>query len=361
MTFKNKHEYVQHEIKKMIREQDMKPHDKLPSELEFQTMFNVSRHTVRTALSRLENTGVIYKEQGSGSFVSDGAIKSSSKEIGVITTYISDYIFPTIIRGIEKELTQAGYSMILTSTNNNVMTEKNAIEMLLKRDIDGLIVEPTKSSYYNSNIGTYLHIIDQDIPIMMINASYEEINTPMVALDDYQASYDLTKYLIDNGHTEIGGIFKIDDKQGKERLRGFIQACYEFGVEYNSNHVLVYETETLQEILHNQANNIVKNKSVSAFVCYNDKVAVDLLNIIWQHGYNVPEDFSIVSHDNSNLAGMTKVHLTGIDHPKSLLGEEAARRLLDYIEGKTDIMETKIFKGEFVENNSVKNLLSNKT
>lgn len=356
LSFKIKHEYLQHEIKKMIKETGMKPNDKLPSELEFQEQFNVSRHTVRTALSRLEYQGIIYKEQGSGSFVSGSLNRSSNKEIGVITTYISDYIFPTIIRGIEKELTNAGYSMILTSTNNNVETEKKALEMLMKREVDGLIIEPTKSAFFNSNIGSYLQLKELGIPIMMINARYDEILTPTVTLNDYQAGYDVTEYLINNGHTKIGGIFKIDDKQGKERLRGYIQACYDYGVEYNSDHVLVYETESLQIQLDGPGKKMIKNKEVTGFVCYNDKVAIDLLNIIWQHNYSVPDDFSLVSHDDSNLSTMTKVNLTGINHPKSELGKEAANRLIAYLEGTSDSMESKQFDGELIIRDSVKNL-----
>ena len=358
MTFKSKHEQLQFEIKKMIKDQSLKPGDRLPSEHEFQEKFEVSRHTVRTALSRLENQGIIYKEQGSGSFVSDVSKNGRNKEIGVITTYISDYIFPTIIRGIEKELTDQGYSMILTSTNNEIEMEKRAIEMMVNRNVDGLIIEPTKSAYYYPNIGLYLHLKEMGIPIMMINARYEEIEVPMVVMDDFQASYCVTKHLIDNGHTKIGGIFKVDDRQGKERLRGYIQACYEYGVEYVSDQVLIYETATLLKVLQDQATPIVKNKKVTGFVCYNDKVAIELLNIIWQQGYSVPEDFSIVSHDNSSLSGMTKVHLTGIDHPKSELGKVAAQNLLEYVEGKTHEMESKVFKGDLIVKNSVKKIES---
>lgn len=356
MTFKSKHEFLQHEIRKLIKDKGLKPGDRLPSEHEFQAQYNVSRHTVRTALNRLENQGIIYKEQGSGSFVSDSTKQNLQKEIGVITTYISDYIFPSIIRGIEKELTELGYSMILTSTNNTVEMEKRAIEMMVQRKVDGLIIEPTKSAYYNPNIGLYLHLKEMGIPIMMINAKYDEIDSPMVVLDDFQAGYDVTKYLIEQGHTRIGGIFKVDDRQGKERLRGYIQACYEFGIEYNSKNVLIYETETLLKVLQDRAHDIVKQKNVTGFVCYNDKVAIELLNIIWQHGFSVPEDFSVVSHDNSNLSSMTKVHLTGIDHPKSELGKEAAQRLIAFVEGKTDAMESKVFKSQIIQKNSVKKL-----
>lgn len=356
MSFKIKHEYLQHEIKKLVKENNMKPNDKLPSELEFQEMFNVSRHTVRTALSRLEYQGIIYKEQGAGSFVSGALNRSSNKEIGVVTTYISDYIFPTIIRGIEEELTKAGYSMILTSTNNNVDAEKKAIEMLMKREVDGLIIEPTKSANYNSNIGYYLQLKELGIPIMMLNARYEEIPAPTVTLNDYQAGYDVTEYLINHGHTKIGGIFKIDDKQGKERLRGYIQACYDYGVEYNSDVVVVYETETLRDLLDTSVKKIIKNREVTGFVSYNDKVAIELLNIIWQNGLSVPEDISLISHDNSNLSTMTKVNLTGVNHPKSELGHEAALRLINYLEGKKETIESKEFQGEMIVRDSVRDI-----
>lgn len=358
MSFKIKHEYLQHEIKKLIKENDMKPNDKLPSELEFQEMFDVSRHTVRTALSKLEYQGVIYKEQGLGSFVSGSINRSSNREIGVITTYISDYIFPTIIRGIEQELTKASYSMILTSTNNNVESEKKAIEMLMKREVDGLIIEPTKSAYYNSNIGSYLQLKEIGIPIMMLNARYDEITSPMVTLNDYQAGYDVTELLINNGHTKLGGLFKIDDKQGKERLRGFIQACYDYGIEYNSDVVVVYETETLNKLLETQVKDIIKNREITGFVSYNDKVSIEVLNIIWRYGLSVPEDISLVSHDDSSLSTMTKVNLTGVNHPKSELGKEAAIRLINYLEGKTDKMESKEFEGELIIRDSVRDLNS---
>ena len=70
---------------------------------------------------------------------------TSKKTIGVITTYISDYIFPSIIRGIERRLNEDNYSLLLASTNNDVAQEKKALEMMLSYGVDGLIVEPTKA------------------------------------------------------------------------------------------------------------------------------------------------------------------------------------------------------------------------
>ena len=152
---------------------------------------------------------------------------SNNKIIGVITTYISDYIFPSIIRGIERRLNEANYSLLLASTNNDVEQEKKALEMMLSFGVDGLIVEPTKSNLYNPNIAYYLSFKEQDIPFIMINAYYEELDVPFLCLDDVQSSYLATKELISKGHTQIGLISKMDDLQGKYRMKGYIKALGE--------------------------------------------------------------------------------------------------------------------------------------
>ncbi|WP_369673295.1 substrate-binding domain-containing protein, partial [Enterococcus faecium] len=80
------------------------------------------------------------------------APSNNHKTIGVVTTYLSDYIFPSIIRGIEKTLREKGYSLLLTSTNNDFQQEKQCIEKMITQGVEGLIVEPTKSNQYNPNL-----------------------------------------------------------------------------------------------------------------------------------------------------------------------------------------------------------------
>ncbi|MGC3164732.1 GntR family transcriptional regulator, partial [Enterococcus faecium] len=77
----------------------------------------VSRHTIRQAIAVLVYEGYLRKENGSGTYVDDCYKKEKTplnrtKTIGVITTYLSDYFFPSIIRGIENELRESGYSLL---------------------------------------------------------------------------------------------------------------------------------------------------------------------------------------------------------------------------------------------------------
>ena|SRR5690554_1123136 len=351
-----KYEFVKKEIIKLIEEEGLKAGDRLPSELDFQKQFSVSRHTVRSALNRLEYEGVIVKVQGAGSFVAEYKEKKDHKVIGVITTYFSDYIFPTIIRGIEKELTKSGYSMILASTNNDIKIEEQAIQLMMSRNVDGLIVEPTKSSYYNPNIGLYLRLNEIGIPIIMINAKYGELDFPLIALDDFKAGYEATKNLIENNHYNIGGIFKSDDRQGKERLRGYIKACSDYDIEYNSNNVIMYETETYDDVMSHQVDEMIREKRITGLVCYNDSVAIEVLKLTWQYGINVPNDLSLVSHDNSSLSTMTEVKLNSVNHPKARLGKDAASAMIRMVEDSKFEMESILYDGEMTVKGSVKKL-----
>lgn len=120
--------------------------------------------------------------------------------------------------------------------------------MMLSYGVDGLIIEPTKSNLYNPNIAYYLSFKEQDIPIIMINAFYEEIELPYLCLDDVQSSYLATKELITKGHTQIGLIAKMDDLQGKYRMKGYIKALGESKLRFYPEQIFSFNTETKQTL-----------------------------------------------------------------------------------------------------------------
>lgn len=355
---KQKPKYIQikEKIFDMIKEDNLQEGDKLPSEHALQEKFSSSRHTIRAALSELELEGIIYKEHGLGSFVANQ--KNNYKTIGVITTYLSEYIFPTIIRGIEYEITKSGHTLILASTDNDIALEEQALKMMMSRNVDAIIVEPTKSAYFNPNISLYLRLKKKGVPIMMLNAFYEEINFPYVILDDFAAGYKATQHLIQAGHKQIGGIFKIDDRQGKERLRGFIQACVDHEIKYSPEALFVFETENYREVLEKKVRTMIEkeNKNFSGLVLYNDKVCLDVLRIIWSQGDSCPEDLSLVSHDNSNLTTVSETKVSSINHPKVEMGRYAAKEILQAIEDPSYEMKSKIYEATLCLRNSVKKM-----
>ena len=108
-TKKLKYYKLMEELKEQIVSGKLRAGDKLPSENELSRAYGVSRQTVRKALLILENAGYIYAEHGRGTFCSELVRHTrTSKNIAVVTTYLSDYIFPRVIQGIDHVLTEAG-------------------------------------------------------------------------------------------------------------------------------------------------------------------------------------------------------------------------------------------------------------
>jgi GntR family transcriptional regulator of arabinose operon len=220
---KHKYEMLKSYIMETIKSEKLEHGQKIYTENELADKLNVSRHTVRKAIGALVNEGWLYRQQGKGTFVGNKIAEKDKKTkiIGVITTYMNDYIFPSIIRGIDSVLSEKGYNIVLLCTYNQHEKERNCLESIQHQDIEGLIVEPTKSALPNPNMDVYNDIVKSGIPLLFINGFNKDIKSSYVIEDDISAGYLATKHLIELGHKSICGIFKIDDIQGHNRFSGF--------------------------------------------------------------------------------------------------------------------------------------------
>ncbi|GGE25895.1 arabinose metabolism transcriptional repressor [Pullulanibacillus camelliae] len=353
---------VKEAIKEWILEGKIIPGEKIGSESELMEQFNVSRHTVRQAIGELVHEDWLYRIQGGGTYCKDRQSTVDQKHIysqtiGIITTYISDYIFPSIIRGIESYTSEKDYSLLLTSTNNNVELEKKGLQNVLTKNINGLIVEPTKSTYHNPNLNYYLNLERSQIPYVMINASYSELAAPSITVDDEKGGYIATEHLITLGHRRIMGLFKTDDLQGIERMKGFIRAHREHQLLPYPDMVISFNTEDKGNRLQDTVRALLtkdKHNRPEAIVCYNDEIALSILHVIRELSLSVPDDLSIVGYDDSHLAEASEIKLTSVEHPKTELGRAAAETIIKLIEKRTKNVESIVFEPKLVIRRSTK-------
>ena len=157
------------------------PGQKLPSEQALREKFQVSRQTVRKALEVLEQEGLVYGRQGSGTYVSDleEEEKGKSRQIAVVTTYVDNYIFPRIIQGIEGVLSREGFQVQIAFTNNRIQKEEEILKTLLDQDLRGLIVEAAKSALPNPNLPLYRKLLERGTRILFLNSGYPELARPV--------------------------------------------------------------------------------------------------------------------------------------------------------------------------------------
>jgi len=351
-----KYELVKNYIKHLLVDGILSYGSKLPSEHELMEKFDVSRHTVRQAFGELTSEGLIFKEQGKGTFSKYNANAKQKQIIAVLTTYISCFVFPAIMNGIEQVLSEEGYMILLSSTNNIKEREAQYLANILEHNVVGVIIEPTQSACGNPNKKLLEDINAKGIKSVFINAYYDNFDSSYVLMDDLRGGFIATEYLIQLGHTKIAGVFKTDDKQGVDRKNGYIQALKKYGVTINSDFIGEYDTTNLYDYPYMFAQSLMRSgESPTAFFCYNDQCAMMVVQAINDRGLKVPDDISIVGYDDSLAVVQSDIKLTTILHPKKEMGKQAARYMVGMLEGHMEKPQM-IYRPELIVRNSCRNI-----
>lgn len=318
----------------------------LPTEQLLCQRFQISRQTVRRALSLLENEGLITRRQGSGSRLRERKEPEAQLNcaIAVVTTYISDYIFPSILRGMETVLAANSSAPLLFATQNQLSVERKILQTLLTmKELDGVLVEGTKTALPNPNLDLYQKLIGRGVRLVFINGIYPELaDVPAVLADDYGGGRMLTEHLHRQGHQNIAGIFKVDDMQGVQRYAGYAEALRDLGLPFEDERVRWYNTERKKDF---QSDAFIDSllegfRGCSAVVCYNDEVAIRVVSRLQKQGVRVPEDMAVVSFDDSQYSDLAPVRLTSLSHGSRNLGELAANLMLRLLQGEACQSET---------------------
>lgn len=314
------------------------PGHRILSENELSAKFHMSRQTVRRAITVLEEDGLVESRRGSGTYINNNfnfRNGEGTMNIAVITTYVEEYIFPSIIQEIEKAVSAEGYTIQMAFSHNSAEKERSVLQNLLDKElVDGIIIEPVKSCLQNFNKDLYEQLLKRNIPILFLNSYYEHLKIPHVSMDDIVAAETVTEYLTSIGHKKIGGIFKSDDGQGRRRYQGYVKSLHKAGLTLRDERVLWVDTEDMKEMQMESKRVLRRLRDCTACVCYNDVIARELERICRKNGMEVPEDMSIVGIDNSEIARIAEVPLTTANNPLKDLGRIAGENMLRLIKGE---------------------------
>lgn len=330
---KAKYEKVMDFYKEYIHDNNLTDGEILPSESQVAEHFSFSRDTIRRALDQLEKNGVVYRQRGKGTFYKDPKKVKREKKIAVITTYLSNYIFPQIISGIEEVVSSKHYTLTLANTDNDPDKERKHLKKIINDQVDGLIIEPTKSAVNKLNMDLYQELNNKKIPYVMLNAYYKSLDPSYAIVNDYRGAYKAAQYLLQLGHRNIAGIFKQDDLQGDIRKKGFLAALKDYQVDLDSVEIGSYITSQIASYPYHYTNKLLnKADRPTAVLCYNDEVAISVIQAILDKKLKIPDDLSVIGFDDSFLAASNNVRLTTVRHPKAELGRHAARLLFNMLE-----------------------------
>ena len=340
MTEQPKYLQVADMLRREIAEGIFRDGQTLMTEEELRMRFGVSRQTVRQAIALLEDDGLVDRRRGSGTYVRHGPRRRQGIiHVGVVTTYITDYIFPSIVQGIESVFNENGVVMSLSATYGDSRTERNILERMLDGKVDGLIVEGTRTALPAENADLYRRLTERNIPILFMNGYYPELGRiPHVVMDDRGGGRTAAREALNRGYRRPACLFKTDDRQGQERMNGFLDEVRSRGMDLPAERILTFGTDERMTLFNGgqgaEFARMLAGGGADCVVCYNDVFAVSLMMILRQQGVRLPEDIGFIGFDNAVFAEMSEPGLTTLGHPKEAFGSLVAEKLLRMIAGQ---------------------------
>ncbi|AUI85796.1 transcriptional repressor PurR [Vibrio azureus] len=277
---------------------------------------------------------------------------NTTRTIGMLVTQSTNLFFSEVIDGVESYCYRQGYTLILCNTGGIYEKQRDYIRMLAEKRVDGILV-------MCSDLTEELkEMLDRhpDIPKVVMDWGPESSQADKIIDNSEEGGYIATKFLIDNGHTDIACLSGHFDKAAcKERIAGFNRAMVEANLAVNSEWMIEGNFECDTAVLAADKITAMKNRPTAVF-CFNDTMALGLMSRLQQNGYKIPDDISIIGYDNIELAEYFSPPLTTIHQPKRRVGKNAFEILLERIKDKEHEKRVFEMQPEIVVRSTVKNL-----
>jgi DNA-binding LacI/PurR family transcriptional regulator len=251
-----------------------------------------------------------------------------TKLIGVIISFVINPFFTYLVDAIEKAAYQVGYQIVILQTLEEPEREKKFIEMLKKRQLDGLIM-----TSLDDDSPEVLKLIEAG-KIVVCYRYLGEQNIPLIHVDEKKATYEATYYLLSKGHRKIG---YVTGNRGSmlpvdPRFEGYVQALKEFDIEPNSNYIFPRRLtisdgkSTLTDVL------ALGEERPDALLVISDEVASGILSQCHLLNIKVPETLAIIGFDDQPIAEALYPGLTTVRQPIKEMGEYVAALIIANIE-----------------------------
>lgn len=292
-----------------------------------------------SAATRKNVMAMIEKMNYTPNVVAKNLKLQKTRSIGVIAEDMTIFSIPDIIDGITEQCEQVDYQILLINLRlykkyNDTYYSKDDYYEVVRREIKKLMQKQVEGIIYVAAHERPILCIPENLPIPAVMAyGYSRTpKVPSVVVDDRHGAYEITKYLIENGHTKIGVIMgKADSIHAQSRLVGYQEALFDSGVLYSPG--FVTEGDWNRESGYEGITKLLA-KNITAVFCMNDLMAGGVYDRLAELGMTVGEDLSVVGYDNRELSSYYNPPLTTIDLPLHDIGYRASEIMIEMLEGR---------------------------
>jgi len=264
-------------------------------------------------------------------YLAQSLLKQKTNIIGVVVSDISTSFFSKILKSIENCASEKGYNIMICSIEEDLEKEKKYLSVFKRMCVDGIILTHEQT---DTELMIQLAAMS-DIPMVACSCRIESLDCTSVNIDDYKAAYDAISYLYRLGHRKIAyfGAGLHDYTVGRQRYEGVRDSTADKNCPIPEKYI------QLSGLKIEHGYKMMKNLLVSckddlptAIFAGSDDVAVGVMNCAFDFGYRVPEDFSILGFDNSEISACMRPSISTVHQPIEEIGYVSVSLLVDLIQ-----------------------------
>jgi LacI family transcriptional regulator len=263
--------------------------------------------------------------------------RQHTNTIGVIVHELNSNFITSVLAGIEKVTTEAGYDLIIAHSSESYSKEAANARNLFHKRVDGLIAS---LAFDTTDLDHFKPFIDKGVPLLFFDRVEQDGNNTVVIIDNSKCGYQATQHLIDQGCRRIAHVTSaLKRNVYSQRFKGYRDALFDNQIEFDEQLLLINDLSEKAGV--EAAMQILKMDPVpdGVFIT-NDFVAAVCIRTLKEQGIRIPEDIAVVGFNNDAIGKLIEPALTTINYPGIDMGEIAARNLINHLKGISDLSHT---------------------
>ncbi len=257
--------------------------------------------------------------------------------IGVIVHELNSNFITSVLAGIEKVTTEAGYDLIIAHSSESYKKEAANAKNLFHKRVDGLIAS---LSFDTTDLEHFKPFTEKGVPVLFFDRVEQDGNNTVVIIDNARCGYIATVHLLEQGCKRIAHVTSsLKRNVYSQRHKGYMDALFDYNIPYDESLVLINDLSEKAGV--ESALKILKMKELpDGIFITNDFVAAVCMRTLKEFGVNIPQDIAIVGFNNDAIGKLIEPALTTINYPGIDMGEIAARNLINHLKGISQIQQT---------------------
>lgn len=266
-----------------------------------------------------------------------------TKTIGLVVSDISNPFFSQVARVLEDEATKRGYTVLFGSSDEDKEKMSHIAGNLINKGVDGLIIVPCDNSEK-----IIASLVDNNVPVVLFDRYYPEINVSYVALNNFNASYILTRHLLNAGYNAPCMVaYDVNLIHMKERIRGYKEALND-ARKKNLANVIFLKQDAPRKSANRLIPKMIEREGVDAFLFATNMISLACLYTIKDMGEPVIGKIGLVGFDGNPVFDFFNAPISYIRQPINILSQKALEILIDSITNDNTVQSV-LADGEFIE------------